>query len=60
MVKKGTLVTLVTSIPEAKRIASLATSVEDITPRPKRQSTVDKGKEMVGSQLIGQECIDLL
>ena len=60
MVKKGTPVTLVTSIPEAKRIASLATSVEEITPRPKRQSTVDKGKEMVGFQLIGQECIDLL
>ena len=49
MVEKGTPITLITSIPEAKRIASLATSVEEITPRPKRKSTVDKGKEMVGS-----------
>ena len=48
-VEKGTLITPITFIPEATRAASPATSVEEITPRPKRQRTMDKGKEKEGS-----------
>ena len=35
VVEKGTPVTLVTSVPEVARIASLATLMEEITPCPK-------------------------
>ena len=49
VVEKGTLITPVTSIPEATRTASPATSVEEITPQPKRQKTMDNDKENVGS-----------
>lgn len=37
VVEKGTRVTPVTSILEATRVASPTTSVEEITPRPKKQ-----------------------
>ena len=37
VVEKGTPVTPITSIPEAMRTASPATSVEEITPHPKKQ-----------------------
>ena len=50
VVEKGTPVTPVVSIPEAMRVASLATSVEEITPRPKRQRVADKGKEKANSR----------
>ena len=33
---KGTLITLVTSVPEMTRIASPATSLEEITPNLKK------------------------
>ncbi|KAL0007506.1 hypothetical protein SO802_009008 [Lithocarpus litseifolius] len=49
VVEKGTLVTPIVSVPEATRVASPATSVEDITPRPKRQRMADKGKEKADS-----------
>ena len=37
VVEKGTPVTLVVFVPEATRVASPATLVEEITPYPKRQ-----------------------
>lgn len=51
MVEKGTLVTPVVSIPETTRVASPATSVEEITPCPKRQRVADKGKEKASLRL---------
>ena len=36
VVEKGTLVTLVVSVPKAMRVASPAASVEEITLRPKK------------------------
>ena len=36
VVEKGTPITPVASVPEAMRTASLATSVEEIIPRPKK------------------------
>ena len=50
VVEKGTLVTPVTFVPKATRTASPATSVEEITPRPKKQRVVDKGKEKADSR----------
>lgn len=50
MVEKGTSVTSVTSVLETTRVASPTTLVEEITPRPKRQLVMDKGKEKVGSR----------
>ena len=49
--EKGTPITPVASIPKAMRVASPATSVEEITPHPKRQCVADKGKEKVDSRL---------
>ena len=46
---KGTSITPTTSIPEAMKIASPTTLLEEIT-HPKRQKTTAKGKEKVGSQ----------
>ena len=48
VVENGTPITLVTFVLEAMKAISPATSVEEITPRPKRQRIVDKGKEKVG------------
>ena len=48
VVENGTPITLVTSVLEATRATSPTTSVEEITPRPKRQRIMDKGKEKVG------------
>lgn len=48
VVEKRTSINLITSILETMRVAS-KTSVEEITPRPKRQRVANKGKEMVGS-----------
>ena len=50
VVEKGTPITLAISIPEAMRTASLTTSLEELTPCPKRQGRAEKGKEKVGSQ----------
>ena len=50
VVEKGVSVTLTVSIPEAKRTASPTTSLEELTPRSKRQRTMAKGKEKMGSQ----------
>ena len=50
VVEKGTPITPTTSIPEATRMASPANSLEELTPRPKRQRTLAKGKEKVVSQ----------
>ena len=43
--EKGTFVTPVTFVLEVTRTASPVTSVEEITPHPKRQRVADKGKE---------------
>ena len=51
VVEEGTPVTLVTSIPEVTRTTSSATSVEEITPRPKKQRVADKEKEKADSRL---------
>ena len=51
VVEKGTPITPVASIPKATRVASPATSVEEITPHPKRQCVADKGKEKADSRL---------
>ena len=50
VVEKGTPITPVASIPKATRVASPATSVEEITPHPKRQCVADKGKEKADSR----------
>ena len=50
VVKKGTPITSATSIPEATKAASTTTSLEELTPHPKRQRTLAKGKEKVGFQ----------
>ena len=50
VVEKGTSITLVTSVPKATRTTSSTTSLEELTPCPKRQRTLVKGKEKVGSQ----------
>ena len=49
VVEKGTLVTLVTFVLEVTRTASLHTTVEEITPRPKKQRVANKGKKKVDS-----------
>ena len=51
VVEKGTPVTLATSVLGATRMASPATSVEEITPHLKKQRVVDKGKEKADSRL---------
>ena len=51
VVEKGTSITLVISIPKATRTTFSTTSLEELTPCPKRQRTLAKGKEKVGSQL---------
>ena len=51
VVEKGTPITLAASIPKATRVASPATSVEEITLHPKRQCVANKGKEKADSQL---------
>lgn len=50
VVKKGTPITPTTSIPKVTRTAFPSTSLEEITPCPKRQRTAGKGKKKVGSQ----------
>ena len=50
VVDKGTPITPVTSVLETMRVASPATSVEEITPHPKTQRVMDKGREKVGSR----------
>ena len=50
VVEKGTPVTPVAFVLEPTKVMSLATSVEEITPRPKRQRVVDKGKEKANSR----------
>ena len=49
VVEKWTPVTPATSIPEVTRTASPTTSVEEITPRLKKQRVADKGKEKADS-----------
>ena len=51
IVEKGVSIPLATLVTEAKRIASPATSVEEITPLRKKQRVVDKGKDKVNSRL---------
>jgi len=41
VVEKGAPFTLATSVPKAKRIASLTTSVEEITPRTNKPRLAD-------------------
>jgi len=48
VVKNGTPITLATSVLEATKAASTTTSLEELTPHPKRQRTLAKGKEKVG------------
>ena len=48
-VEKGTLITPAIFDPEATRMASPTTSLEELTPRLKRQRTLAKGKEKIGS-----------
>lgn len=50
VVEKGTLIAPATSILEAMRTTPPTTSLEKITPCPKRKKTAAKGKKMVGSQ----------
>ena len=50
VVEKGTPITPTTSVPEATRTASPATSVEEITPCSKKQRVADKGKEKADSR----------
>ena len=50
VVEKGTPITPITSIPKTTGVTSPPTSVEEITPHPNRQRTMDKGKEKVGSR----------
>ena len=49
VIEKGTLVTPVAFVPEAIRVVSPATSVEEITPCLKRQRVVNKDKEKANS-----------
>ena len=49
VVEKGTPVTPATSVPEATRTASPTTSVEETTPRSKKQRVADKGKKKADS-----------
>lgn len=51
VVKKGVSVTQATPVLEAKRTASLATSVEEITPHQKKHHVADIGKEKADSCL---------
>ena len=51
VVEKGTLIIPAISVPEAMRITSPTTSLEELTPHPKRQRTLAKGKEKIGSQV---------
>ena len=51
VVEKGTPITPATSVPKATRMTSSATSLEELTPRLKRQRTLAKGKEKIGSQV---------
>ena len=46
VMEKGTPVTPATSIPEVTRIASSATSVEEITLHSKKQCVAIKGRKM--------------
>ena len=50
VVDKRTPITSATSIPKATRTASATTSLEELTPCPKRQRTLATGKEKKGSQ----------
>ena len=50
-VEKGTLITPTIFDPEATRTASPTTSLEELTPCLKRQRTLAKGKEKIGSQV---------
>ena len=50
-VEKGTLITPTIFDPEATRTASPTTSLEELTPRLRRQRTLAKGKEKIGSQV---------
>lgn len=48
--KKGVSVTLATPVLEAKRTASPATLVEEITPHPKKHHVADIGKDKIDSR----------
>ena len=50
VIEKGTPITSVASIPGATRAASLATLVEEITPRLKKQQVANKGKKKANSR----------
>ena len=50
-VEKGTLITPAIFDLEATRTASPTTSLEELTPHLKRQRTLAKGKEKIGSQV---------
>jgi len=50
VIEKGIPVTPIASIPEATRVVSPANSVEEITPRLKKQRMADKGKEKADSR----------
>ena len=50
VVEKGTSITQATSVLETTRTTSPMTSLEKLTPCPKRQRTLAKGKEKVGFQ----------
>lgn len=49
VMEKGTPITPVASVPEAIRTASPTTSVEEVTPRPKKQHMANKGKKKADS-----------
>lgn len=47
---QGALAVPATSVPEAMRVASPATSVEELTPCTKKPHVADKGKEKASSR----------
>ena len=51
IVEKGTPITPVTFVPKVTRTASPATSLEEITPHPKKQRVANKRKEKADSHL---------
>ena len=51
VVEKGVSVPPATLVTKAKRTASPATSIEEITPLRKKQGVADKGKDKANSRL---------
>ena len=51
VMEKGVSVPPATLVTEAKRTASPATSIEEITPLRKKQRVADKGKDKANSRL---------